>query len=94
MARQLARGMGSFFKDCDCAKPTRCAHPYSTPFRDALGKQREESGYGTQDDAIERLTQVYAEKKTTAPSVAAARRELGQLTVEETRSSGGLGSAG
>lgn len=73
MARQLARGMGSFFKDCGCAKPTRCPHPYSIRFRDALGKQREESGYDTQD----------AEKKTTAPSVAAARRELGQLTVEE-----------
>ncbi|MFF6902756.1 tyrosine-type recombinase/integrase [Streptomyces hydrogenans] len=83
MARQLARGMGSFFKDCDCAKPTRCPHPYSIRFRDALGKQREESGYGTQDEAIERLTQLYAEKKTTAPSVAVARRELGQLTVEE-----------
>ncbi|MEU5327321.1 tyrosine-type recombinase/integrase [Streptomyces parvus] len=50
---------------------------------DALGKQREESGYDTQDDAIERLTQLYAEKKTTAPSAAAAHRELGQLTVEE-----------
>ncbi|MFB7448980.1 tyrosine-type recombinase/integrase [Streptomyces sp. NPDC056194] len=83
MARQLARGMGSFFKDCDCAKPTRCPHPYSIRFRDALGKQREESGYATQDDAIERLTQLYAEKKTTAPSVAAARRELGRQTVEE-----------
>ncbi|MFE2235870.1 hypothetical protein ACE1OA_04695 [Streptomyces sp. JL2001] len=83
MARQLARGMGSFFKDCGCAKPTRCPHPYSIRFRDALGKQREESGYDTQDDAIERLTQLYAEKKTTAPTVAAARRELGQLTVEE-----------
>ncbi|MFJ8666256.1 tyrosine-type recombinase/integrase [Streptomyces sp. NPDC093600] len=83
MARQLARGMGSFFKDCGCAKPTRCPHPYSIRFRDVLGKQREESGYGTQDDAIECLTQLYAEKKTTAPSVAAARSELGQLTVEE-----------
>lgn len=83
VARQLARGMGSFFKDCDCAKPTRCPHPYTIRFRDALGKQREESGYGTQDDAIERLTQLYAEKKTTAPSVAEARRELGQQTVEE-----------
>ncbi|WP_432051895.1 hypothetical protein [Streptomyces xiamenensis] len=71
------------FKDCDCAKPTRCPHPYSIRFRDALGKQREESGYATQDDAIERLTQLYAEKRTTAPTVAAARRELGQLTVEE-----------
>lgn len=83
MARQLARGMGTFFKDCGCAKPTRCPHPYSIRFRDALGKQREKSGYATQDDAIERLTQVYTEKKTATPSVAAARRELGQLTVEE-----------
>ncbi|MFI5743496.1 tyrosine-type recombinase/integrase [Streptomyces anulatus] len=82
MARQLARGMGSFFKECDCAKPTRCPHPYTIRFRDALGKQREESGFGTQDDAIERLTAIYKEKKSTAPSVAEARRELGQQMVE------------
>ncbi|MFE1292753.1 tyrosine-type recombinase/integrase [Streptomyces sp. NPDC058751] len=83
MARQLARGMGSFFKDCACDRPTRCPHPYAIRFRDALGKQREEAGFGTQDDAVERLTQIYVEKKRTAPSVAEARRELGQMTVEE-----------
>ncbi|MFF0853925.1 tyrosine-type recombinase/integrase [Streptomyces sp. NPDC003280] len=83
MARQLARGMGSFFKECGCSRPTRCQHPYTIRFRDALGKQREEAGFGTQDDAIERLTQIYAEKKNTAPSVAEARRELGQQTVAE-----------
>jgi hypothetical protein len=33
----------------------------------------------------ERLTQIHAEKKRTAPSVAEARRELGQQTVAETR---------
>ncbi|MDH6629071.1 integrase [Streptomyces sp. LBL] len=81
MARQLSRGMGSFFKECGCSRPTRCPHPYTIRFRDALGKQREEAGYDTQDDAIERLTQIYAEKKKTAPSVAEARRELGQQTV-------------
>ncbi|MGA5443136.1 tyrosine-type recombinase/integrase [Streptomyces griseoincarnatus] len=75
--------MGSFFKECGCSRPTRCPHPYTIRFRDALGKQREEAGYDTQDDAIERLTQVYAEKKKTAPSVAEARRELGQQTVAE-----------
>ncbi|MFD3660774.1 hypothetical protein ACFWVF_09245 [Streptomyces sp. NPDC058659] len=48
-----------------------------------LGKQREESGYDTQDDAIERLTAIHAEKESTAPSVAEARRELGRQTVEE-----------
>ncbi|MET7324363.1 hypothetical protein [Streptomyces sp. NPDC005549] len=83
MARQLARGMGSFFKECGCSRPTRCPHPYTIRFRDALGKQREEAGFGTQDDAIERLTQIYAEKKKTALSVAEARRELGQQTVAE-----------
>jgi hypothetical protein len=73
----------SFFKECGCSRPTRCPHPYTIRFRDALGKQREEAGYDTQDDAIERLTQIYAEKKTTAPSVAEVRRELGQQTIVE-----------
>lgn len=75
--------MGSFFKECGCSRPTRCPHPYTIRFRDGLGKQREEAGFGTQDDAIERLTQIYAEKKKTAPSVAEARRGLGQQTVAE-----------
>lgn len=75
--------MGSFFKECGCSRPTRCPHPYTIRFRDALGKQREEAGYDTQDDAIERLTQIYAEKRTTAPSVAEVRRELGQQTIAE-----------
>ncbi|MFD8924418.1 tyrosine-type recombinase/integrase [Streptomyces mirabilis] len=83
MPRQLARGMGSFFKVCECAKPTRCPHPYTIRFRDALGKQREETGLGTQDEAIERLTLLYTEKKETAPSVAEALRVLGQKTVQE-----------
>lgn len=29
------------------------------------GCSREEAGFGTQDEAIERLTQIYAEKKNT-----------------------------
>ncbi|WP_235882103.1 hypothetical protein [Streptomyces apricus] len=86
MARQLARGMGSFFKDCGCARPTRCPHPYTVRFRNGLGKQVEEGGFTTQDDAIERRTQIYVEKKRTAPSVAEARRELGQKTVLGTAS--------
>lgn len=35
------------------------------------------------DDVIERLTQLCAEKKRTAPSIAEARRELGQQTIAE-----------
>ncbi|MCF3181771.1 tyrosine-type recombinase/integrase family protein [Streptomyces polychromogenes] len=83
MARQLARGMGTFFKPCDCARQTRCSHTYTIRFRDALGKQREETGFSTQDDAIDRLTALYKTKKQTAPTVAEARRELGQKTVKE-----------
>ncbi|MER6976319.1 hypothetical protein [Streptomyces carpinensis] len=75
--------MRSFFEECGCSRTTRCPHPYTIRFRDALGEQREEAGYGTQDDGIERLTQIYAEKRKTAPSVAEARRELGQQTVAE-----------
>lgn len=75
--------MGSFFKDCGCVRPSRCPHPYTIRFRNGLGKQSEEGGFGTQDDAIERLTQIYTEKRRTAPSVAEARRELGQKTVAE-----------
>ncbi|MFF9092588.1 hypothetical protein ACF1AX_05685 [Streptomyces sp. NPDC014802] len=72
-----------FFQECGYSRPTRCPHPYPFRFRDALGKQREEAGYDTQADAIERLTQIYAEKRKTAPSVAAVRRESGQQTVAE-----------
>ncbi|MGX5211102.1 hypothetical protein ACWKT3_20895 [Streptomyces violaceus] len=50
---------------------------------DSLGEQRKEAAYGRQDDVIVRLTQIYGEKKKSAPSVAGARRELGQLTVTE-----------
>ncbi|MFD5497763.1 hypothetical protein ACFYY3_19980 [Streptomyces sp. NPDC001812] len=83
MARQLPRGRGSFFKACGCSRPTRCPCPYAIRFRYALGRQREEAGFGTQDDAIEHLTLIYAEKKRTAPSVAEARRELGQQAIAE-----------
>ncbi|GAA2258788.1 hypothetical protein GCM10010145_34080 [Streptomyces ruber] len=83
MARQLARGMGPFHEDCGYAGPTWCPHPYTIRFRDALGKQREEAGYGTRDAATERLTRIYAGKKRTAPSIAEARRALGQQTIAE-----------
>ncbi len=33
-----------------------CPHPYTIRFRNGLGKQVEEGGFDTQDDAIERLT--------------------------------------
>ncbi|MGX1248380.1 hypothetical protein RKD48_000891 [Streptomyces ambofaciens] len=84
MARQLARGMGSSFKDCGCAGADAVPAPvHDSRFRNGPGKQVEEGGFDTQDDAIERLTQIYVEKKHTAPSVAEVRRKLGQKTVSE-----------
>jgi hypothetical protein len=54
--------MGSFFKDRDCVTPTGCPHPYTIRFRNGLGRQTEEGGFRTQDDAIERLTEIYGEE--------------------------------
>lgn len=34
---QLARGMGTFARECGCAQPTRCRHPYFVRCRDAGG---------------------------------------------------------
>lgn len=77
MASQLARGMGSFFKGCDCSSPSRCAHAYVIRFRDATGRQREETGYPTQDDAIDRLIEAYKEKRNTPRQKAEVKREIG-----------------
>ncbi|MEW2263228.1 hypothetical protein ACGF5T_21555 [Streptomyces sp. NPDC047853] len=57
--------------------------PVHDPFPQWPGKQVEEGRFDTQDDAIGRLTQIYVEKKRTAPSVAEVRRKLGQKTVSE-----------
>lgn len=78
MATKLIRGMGSFFKACDCTHPSRCRHPYSIRFRDGTGRQREETGYPTQDDALERLAKLYSEKRTTSAQQAELKRELGK----------------
>ncbi|MFF8589305.1 tyrosine-type recombinase/integrase [Streptomyces althioticus] len=78
MATQLVRGMGSFFKSCACARQNRCAHPYAIRYRDAAGRQREETGYATQQAALDRLTKVYEEKRTTPRTQADLKREIGK----------------
>ncbi|WP_437040094.1 tyrosine-type recombinase/integrase [Streptomyces sp. enrichment culture] len=78
LATQLVRGMGSFFKSCVCARQNRCAHPYVIRYRDAAGRQREETGYSTQQAALDRLTKVYEEKRTTPRAQAELRREIGK----------------
>lgn len=73
MATQLVRGMGSFSKNCRCTRPNRCAHPYVVRYRDGTGRQREETGFTTQQDALDRLTKVYNEKRHTPERQASAR---------------------
>jgi len=70
--------MGSFFKSCACARQNRCAHPYAIRYRDAAGRQREETGYATQQAALDRLTKVYEEKRTTPRTQADLKREIGK----------------
>ncbi|MGP3775350.1 tyrosine-type recombinase/integrase [Streptomyces sp. SDT5-1] len=75
--------MGTFAKVCSCSQPTRCQHPYFIRYRDAGGKQREETGFRTQDAAKERLVELYARKANTAPSKAELIRHYGQMRFED-----------
>lgn len=78
MATKLIRGMGSSFKSCNCARQSRCPHPYAIHYRDASGRQREETGYSTQQGALDRLTEIYNEKRNTPRPQAELKRELGK----------------
>ncbi|WP_326769504.1 tyrosine-type recombinase/integrase [Streptomyces sp. NBC_01591] len=68
----------SFFKNCRCTRQNRCAHPYVVRYRDGTGRQREETGFTTQQDALDRLTKVYNEKRHTPERQAASQRETGR----------------
>ncbi|MFF1916040.1 hypothetical protein ACFVYE_31530 [Streptomyces sp. NPDC058239] len=50
---------------------------YPVPQRSGAGRQCEESGYPTQDDALDRLTQIYKEKRSTSAQPAEMKRTLG-----------------
>ncbi|GLF95577.1 tyrosine-type recombinase/integrase [Streptomyces yaizuensis] len=74
--KALAHGMGSFFKDCEHPESSwsRCPHTYTIRYRNAAGRQAEESGFTTQDQAKERLTTVYKAKKEAARGQTKAER--------------------
>ncbi|MFJ6841543.1 RHS repeat-associated core domain-containing protein [Streptomyces griseoluteus] len=86
-ARTLARGMGTFFKDCEHpeARWSKCPHEYKIRYRSAAGKQTEKAGFATQDRAITRLTEIYNEKKATLRSQSKAERiqKYGTMRFEE-----------
>ncbi|GAA1068888.1 site-specific integrase [Kitasatospora nipponensis] len=72
----LTRGMGSFFKECEHPEPrwSKCPHEYKIRYRNAAGRQSEESGFTTQDKAKTRLAEVYHARKNSPQSQRKAER--------------------
>lgn len=70
--------MGTYAKRCDCARPTSCPHPYTIRFRNAAGRQTEETGHRTQQAAIARLTEIYHQRRSMPQAAALEAVELGQ----------------
>lgn len=79
----LARGMGSFFKKCACGRPARCPHNYTVRYRDLAGRQREESGYATQQTARDRLVHLYTTKCNAPAALLEERRRMARMTFAE-----------
>lgn len=78
LATQLVRGMGSFFKNCECSRQNRCLHPYAIRYRDATGRQCEETGYANQTAALDRLNKVYDQKRNIPRQKADIQRQVGK----------------
>ncbi|MFJ9707317.1 tyrosine-type recombinase/integrase [Streptomyces sp. NPDC101234] len=74
--RSLPRGMGSFFKECGHPQSRwpKCLHPYKIRYQSEAGRQAEESGFADQDAAIDRLTDIYKEKKAAKQAQPKAER--------------------
>ncbi|MEU8927066.1 tyrosine-type recombinase/integrase [Kitasatospora sp. NPDC048545] len=72
----LVRGMGSFFKECEHPESrwSRCSHEYKIRYRNAAGRQTEESGFATRDKAKARLIEVYQARKNAPQSQHKAER--------------------
>ncbi|MFI8456036.1 site-specific integrase [Kitasatospora sp. NPDC085464] len=72
----LVRGMGSFFKECEHPESRwpRCPHEYKIRYRNAAGRQTEESGFATQEKAKARLAEVYQARKNAPQSQRKAER--------------------
>ncbi|MFJ4850771.1 MULTISPECIES: tyrosine-type recombinase/integrase [unclassified Streptomyces] len=72
----LIRGMGTVFKDCEHPESrwTRCPHTYKIRYRNAAGKQSQESGFTTQEKAKARLAEVYQDRKNSPQSQRKAER--------------------
>ncbi len=74
--KTLAHGMGTFFKECEhpLSKWSKCPHEYKIRYRNPAGRQIEESGFATQDKAMNRLAEIYKTKKDTPYNQTKAER--------------------
>ncbi|MFF4927199.1 MULTISPECIES: tyrosine-type recombinase/integrase [unclassified Kitasatospora] len=72
----LTRGMGSFFKECEHPESrwSKCPHEYKIRYRNAVGRQTEESGFANQEKAKARLAEVYHARKNSPQSQQKADR--------------------
>ncbi|MER8036540.1 tyrosine-type recombinase/integrase [Streptomyces hydrogenans] len=75
--------MGTFFKECVHSESgwPKCPHPYKIRYRNAAGRQIEESGFPTQKRAIDRLTEIYNAKNS---------RRIGQSKLERIKKYGDM----
>lgn len=72
----LIRGMGSFFKECEHPESrwSKCPHEYKIRYRNAAGRQAEESGFANQEQAKTRLVEIYHSRKNSPQSRRKAQR--------------------
>lgn len=86
-AKALARGMGTYYKDCEhpASRWARCPHFYKVRYRGPGGNQVEESDFLDKDAAIDRLTSVYKAKKAAPTKQAKSERieKYGQMRFRE-----------
>lgn len=87
VSKTLLRGMGAFFKECSHPESrwSKCPHPYKIRYRNVAGKQTVESGFVNQDNAIERLVEMYKARKGAPRSQSKAERiqKYGSVRFEE-----------
>jgi len=72
----LTRGMGSIFKECEHPESrwSKCPHEYKIRYRNAAGRQAEESGFSNQEQAKSRPAEVYHSRKNSPQSRRKAER--------------------
>ncbi|MCC0094594.1 tyrosine-type recombinase/integrase [Streptomyces flavotricini] len=86
-ATTTIHGTGTVFKDCGHAPSywPKCAHGWKIRYRNAFGKQSQESGFPDKDKASERLLEIHNQKASKPANQAKAERiaRYGQMRFDE-----------